>query len=260
MTLLKNNTQRGRWAIALMWAYIAAEALAIVLDLFLAFSAAAIEEGGFDVMDNLALFDSLNAVHSFILLTILMAAGLAFVLWFRRAYYNMSVCYDFMSTSDVEAVYAWFIPFYNLYKPYQMMNELYVETADFLGKNFGQSTRLLSYDDTNVLDAGQTTMAFPGLTNKLIGYWWGVRISSGLFTYFSVLALGVPTSTEGLQTYAWVSTGTSLLTLVMCWLTLRVIGDYAKVEPLLSAQLEAQQQANAETPQGPPSPEVPDMA
>ncbi|MEN9335118.1 MAG: hypothetical protein RLZZ500_105 [Bacteroidota bacterium] len=59
-------------------------------------------------------------------------AGIIFLHWFRRAYYNLIQQVTYTDETDSWAVWSWFIPIISLYKPYVLFKELFDKTTEYL--------------------------------------------------------------------------------------------------------------------------------
>ena len=57
-----------------------------------------------------------------------------FIMWFRRAYYNLHQQVRPLLFSEGWAAGSWFVPILNLFRPYQIMKELYTETKQLLAR------------------------------------------------------------------------------------------------------------------------------
>src|SRR5690606_24159471 len=53
---------------------------------------------------------------------------ITFLKWFRRAYYNLGIRVSPLSSSNIRAAISWFIPIVSIYKPYQILKEMYQKT------------------------------------------------------------------------------------------------------------------------------------
>lgn len=127
---MRPNHLRAKYAIVFI-------ALIFILDLFSLL---------FDYLEYLLLTSDFNAdsaveaensdLRQFILgilhIIIYITSAVFFVMWFRRAYYNLHTKINPLYHSEGWAAGSWFVPFINLYRPYQIMKELYTETVDFL--------------------------------------------------------------------------------------------------------------------------------
>ena len=63
-----------------------------------------------------------------VLCIVYLVSAITFIKWFRRAYYNLNIrtrC----NYSEGWAAGSWFVPIISLYRPYQIMNEMWIETS-----------------------------------------------------------------------------------------------------------------------------------
>lgn len=87
------------------------------------------------------------------------ASIVVFVNWFRRAYGNLNrIGITYLKHKESMAVWSWFIPIIFLFRPVQIMNEIWTETQE----------RIKKYDSNYILKSG-------GL---IIGLWWALFIIS----------------------------------------------------------------------------------
>lgn len=59
-------------------------------------------------------------------------AGIFFLQWFRRAYYNLIMQVTYTDETDSWAIWSWFVPILSLYKPYVIFKELFDKTTEYL--------------------------------------------------------------------------------------------------------------------------------
>jgi len=87
------------------------------------------------------------------------ASIVVFLNWFRRAYGNLHrIGITYLKHKESMAVWSWFIPIIDLFRPVQIMNEIWTETQEKIKK----------YDSNYNLKSG-------GL---IIGLWWTLFIIS----------------------------------------------------------------------------------
>lgn len=78
-----------------------------------------------------------------------------FIMWFRRAYNNLHLTGEVnLACTEGWAAGAWFVPFLNLVRPCQIMNEIWHKTQD-------ATKNLLSHKQ-----------------GALVGWWWGIYLVS----------------------------------------------------------------------------------
>ena len=88
-----------------------------------------------------------------------------FIMWFRRAYFNLHQKVNNLEFSEGWAAGAWFVPILNYIRPYQIIKELYVETENYLVKNKSNYTKTLNL--------------------SFIGIWWASWIIVSIFDRIS---------------------------------------------------------------------------
>lgn len=129
-----------------------------------------------------------------------------FLQWFRRAYFNLHKRVNNLSYSDGWAVGAFFVPIVNLFRPYQIMKELYVETRNFL-------------KSPNV-----------ELRTNVIGIWWALWISTSVTSRISyIISKGNPNLNQLIDSTMFdaISGVFGVAALISLY---KVIKDYSAVE------------------------------
>ncbi|MFK7773739.1 MAG: DUF4328 domain-containing protein [Saprospiraceae bacterium] len=72
--------------------------------------------------------DSRQMLIGGIYLIFLVACAYVFINWMRRAYYNLHQLKGDLKHQESYAAWSWFIPFINLWYPYQIMKEIWIYT------------------------------------------------------------------------------------------------------------------------------------
>jgi hypothetical protein len=90
------------------------------------------------------------------------ATGVAFIVWFHRAYTNLPwLGARSLRFSSAWTIAGWFVPFLNLVQPKQLMDDIWRATDPVL--------------------AGQPNSAWrQGRVSKLIHFWWGAFLASSI--------------------------------------------------------------------------------
>ena len=205
---MKPNHLRAKYAIVFI-------ALVFILDLFSLL---------FDYLEYLLLTSDFNAdsaieaensdLRQFILgithIIIYITSAVFFVMWFRRAYYNLHTKIDPLYHSEGWAAGSWFVPFINLYRPYQIMKELYTETVDFLEK--------------------KGKMINDKYFSFYIGSWWVLWIVSSVLgrIYFRKVT-NAETIQELLESNKLSMINTAI-SIPLALITIKVIYDYSNLE------------------------------
>jgi hypothetical protein len=105
-----------------------------------------------------------KAIISFTSLGIYIVAGVLFILWFRRAYYNLNVVNpEAASFPEGWAAGAWFVPFLNLVRPFQIMKEIWTGTQNAIPHRLPENRPA-----------------------TLVGFWWALYLISGITAYVLV--------------------------------------------------------------------------
>ncbi len=139
-------------------------------------------------------------------------SSILFLVWFYRAYENLSHRVNKVDHSKSWSIWAWFVPFISLYRPYNIMNELNKKTDLILGQRG--------------ITLGQGK-------NSPIALWWGLFIVSvyigKVFEKLGALADTI----DGLILVT--ISGIFILTvgIVLAFVTILVIKDFAGKEELL---------------------------
>lgn len=136
-----------------------------------------------------------------------------FILWFRRAYYNIKQKSDYLLYSDGWAAGSWFVPVLNWFRPYQMMKELFEETRYV----FEKQKEEVNYN----------------LNMRLLGLWWGFWIVYQTLSSISQRTeLKAETLDQFLRATEW-SMLYHIIGIPTAILVLKVMKDYMKTEPIL---------------------------
>lgn len=157
--------------------------------------------------------DMREAIIAILMMLVRIGCIITFIMWFRRAYYNLHQKVDHLSFGEGWAAGGWFVPFLNLGRPVQIMSEMARETKDLLvGEKLIESRNTLSI---------------------LIPVWWTLWLISGITNYYVNRA---QLSAKGLDAIISVTKAdifASILSFVMTIVTIFMVRAYMKMEPLL---------------------------
>ncbi|PPK88737.1 uncharacterized protein DUF4328 [Neolewinella xylanilytica] len=210
---LRPNAERANQAIYALYFLVAVQAglvLSSLSELYLLHRIAA-DDIPDPTLINLAdtIFQGLIAAY----LLGLVIAATTFIRWFRRAYYNLHELPVRVDHGEGWAAGAWFVPFLNLVRPYQIMQELYVK-SDHLLRGHPLAEGLLGKRDT-------------------IGIWWG------MWVIFSILSRVVARMSDNLDTIEAMQTSFQLDVVLYTWglptayLAILVVKRYSAIEWVL---------------------------
>ncbi|MDR2207036.1 MAG: DUF4328 domain-containing protein [Flavobacteriaceae bacterium] len=209
MGSLKPNKQRAKNAIILIWIVFALEIASFIsnyfeYDLLLKISA----ENMPDTLD-IDVNDSRQSTLALLYSIAFIISAITFIMWFRRAYYNLHQRTRYLSYSEGWAAGSWFVPILNLFRPYQIMRELYVETRKLISKN----------------------AASIDFTTSLLWLWWTLWIINNIIGQF-IFRYDVE-STDEFITFSVANMLDNIVGIILAPITVKVIKDYSNVEPLL---------------------------
>ena len=135
-----------------------------------------------------------------------------FISWFRRAYYNLHSKIENLDNSEAAAAYSWFIPIVNLYKPQNIMKEIFEETELFLEQNIEKYNA-----PTNI---------------SKVQLWWTFWIVVNILSNIQFrMSLNADTIDELINSNIF-SMVISILSIPLAIVTINVIKEYSKIETL----------------------------
>ncbi|MBN8650283.1 MAG: DUF4328 domain-containing protein [Cytophagales bacterium] len=213
MEVLKPNEQRAKNAILLIWIVLALEILAI-LSGYLLYDLIQTAINGGEISEESANSNDLREqVIAILYLIAYVISVVTFILWFRRAYFNLHLKVKHLSHPEGWAAGSWFVPFTNLYRPYKIMKELYQETKALLVKK---------------------EIFFKGdLATSTLGWWWAFWLLNSFAGQIVFRYSLNAESLEELNTTTVLSIFSNIIGIPLALLAIKVIKDYANVESLL---------------------------
>ena len=135
-----------------------------------------------------------------------------FISWFRRAYYNLHSKIENLDNSEAAAAYSWFIPIVNLYKPQNIMKEIFEETELFLEQNIEKYNA-----PTNI---------------SKVQLWWTFWIVVNILSNIQFrMSLNADTIDELINSNIF-SMVVTILSIPLAIVTINVIKEYSKIETL----------------------------
>ena len=103
-------------------------------------------------MGSIELSDSINLVISLANMTINVLVIVFFIMWFRRAYFNLHMLpWNNARYTEGWAAGGWFVPFINFFYPYHIMMDIWKGTQNALRARLGEP-----------------------LSASIVGWWWGL--------------------------------------------------------------------------------------
>lgn len=155
------------------------------------------------------------SITYYLSIALFIISAYTFILWFRRAYYNLKFFTGPTEMGDGWAAGSWFIPIANWIIPYQIMKELYKKTDKYL---------LLSESEKYIESR---------LKISLVNWWWTLWIIITILGRITKKLFIDSTLVEDILLGNALDIFFSLLYSILCIVTIIVIKDYYEVEKLL---------------------------
>ena len=210
---LKQNEQRAKNAITLIWIVLALEIVSLISGYFQYDLLQTAANGGEISIESADSNDTREQLIGVIFMIVYIISAVTFIQWFRRAYYNLHQRVNHLSQTEGWAAGSWFVPIVNLYRPYQIMKELYQETKELLVK------KGVSLNENFATDS--------------VGWWWTLWIINNVIGQFVARYSLKSESIDEFTTSTIASMIGNVVGILLSIITVKVIKDYANVEPLL---------------------------
>lgn len=217
MNTIRDNSQRAHNAITLLWIVMSIEIISAIssgMQLNLLQNIV----NGVQVSDKAANNNDLREqIIGIVFLVIYITSGTVFIQWFRRAYFNLHRNISYLKYDEGWAAGSWLVPFVNLYRPYQIMKELYVETKLLLEKIGGNSAH--------------------NLPTQMLALWWTIWLFNG---FFGQLVFRFSMKAESLDDYILLTYGnliSSIIDIGLAYITIRIVRNLSIAEDELHMSL-----------------------
>jgi hypothetical protein len=209
---LKPNDLRSKNAITLIWIVMSLDIIALISNYFQFDLLQTVANGGTVTSAEAVFNDIRQQIVGVVYSITYLISGIVFIQWFRRAYFNLHLRSSHLLYTDGWAAGSWFIPFLNLFRPFQIMKELYVETARIFSKK-GLSEEVSS--------------------TKFLGWWWALwLINNTVAQYEFRTSLKAEIAAE-LSNVTIAGMIGNLISIPLAIITVKVVKDYAKMERVL---------------------------
>lgn len=208
MEPLRPNDRRAKNAISMVWAVLA---LRIVATLFTVIEEGYISKTSYVDYHILIAFYYGMSASGILFFILFIASAITFIMWFRRAYFNLHQIGNDLLYGEGWAAGSWFIPVLNLYMPYQIMKDLYTKTNSVLSQNLMTCNKRLPI--------------------KYINWWWGLWIITLVLENISFRSFilddiyGIASGIDIIVT---------LLYIPLSFITVKIIKDYSEIEEVLA--------------------------
>lgn len=213
MENLKPNSQRAQNTIILMWIVLILEIASLISAYFQYDLLQTVTNGGNITTETANANDMRERTIAIISMIVYIITSISFIQWFRRAYYNLHQKVTYLFQSEGWAAGCWFVPIVNLYRPYQIMKELYQETK-----------KLLEKEGLNVSS---------NTTSITLGLWWTLWITNNIIGQF-IFRYSLKAETINELTVSTVASMIgNIVGIPLALITIKIIKDYSNIELLL---------------------------
>lgn len=214
MEELRPNDQRARYAIAMIWVILFLNTVILILEgIGLMIYEGFIPAGS---MSDFVVWLYLTG-HSYASILVFIAAIVSittFIMWFRRAYYNIGLRVNDLLYGNGWAAGSWFIPVINLYMPFQIMKDLYKQTEKYMTFCMKEPYK-------------------GNLKTNYVNLWWTLWIISGLINYFSIRTSWNIENVDLTTLNSFIALTGAISQIALCVVTIVVIKDYSDAEKVL---------------------------
>jgi hypothetical protein len=212
MNLIRPNEKRAKTAILMIWIVLALEIISFFSSYLQHDLLTTVSSGSSISNSEINANDIRERIIGILYFGIYLTSCITFIRWFRRAYFNLQLKTDYLSSSDNWVALSWFIPFICLYKPYQIMKEMYTKTNEIL------------FEETNQTKA---------ITTSYLGWWWGLWITSNIIGQVVFRTTLNNDSIDSLTNGTIASMIGNVIGLPLSLITVKVIKDYSDIEHFL---------------------------
>lgn len=213
MEELRPNEQRARNAITLIRIVLVLEIIAFISGYFQYNLLKGVADGGEVSTETANANDTREQIVAILYMVAMIVSAVTFIQWFRRAYYNLHLKVSYLNYSEGWAAGSWFVPILSLFRPFQIMKELYQETQVLLAR------KGLEYNHQ--------------LSTNTLGIWWALWVVNNILSQFAFRTNMKADTIDDYITGTLAGMAGNLIGIPLAFLAIKVISDYAVVEPLL---------------------------
>jgi len=210
---MRPNAERAQLAIKMIWIVMAIQVIAVVLDIIQLNILKELDSG---TTLSHQVTDANDARQQYISLSLFIAnifSAITFIQWFRRAYFNLQTLVGDLEWDDSWVAGFWFIPIINLFKPFQLMREMYRRSILYLT------------DSSEISDLKVSVTP--------VAWWWVLWVGRSLIGAIMLpFAFEYPES-DPMINMTRISIFTGLLIIPLAYFTVKVIREYSGIERLL---------------------------
>ena len=209
---IKPNLKRAKTAELFIWLVMILDILSIVSS-YLQYNLLKSLQNNEEVSDHmLTSNDTREQIIGILYLIVFITSAITFIQWFRRAYYNLNVRTN-CDHSDGWAAGSWFVPIISLYRPYQIMKEMWNKTTSLI------KTKTSDYAENGTM---------------IIGLWWTLWIISNYIGNYVLKSAFKAETIENFLNSTIADMTMSILGIPLAILTVLIIKSYSQKEEKIS--------------------------
>lgn len=221
---LRANHQRSKLAILFVWIVLFIEIISIFSS-YLQYDLLTTVKNGGRVTPEIAKSNDLRElIIGLVYIVLYLVSAVIFIRWFRRACFNLNLKVKTLTFTDGWAAGAWFVPILALYRPYQIMKELFEQTSKYLTKNG--------------VDKNQENSFLP-----TINIWWTLWILNSVLGQISFRYSRNSSTVDEFINGTIISLISSVIAIPLAIYTVKLINEYSELETCLFNFNEESEQA-----------------
>lgn len=223
---LRPNSQRAKIAIILIYIVLGLEVLSFMSNGMQYNLINDLLNGGDIIEDDLYSNDRRVQYIGIIFFIAWITSGITFIMWFRRAYYNLGMITK-TELNDNWAVWSWIVPVISVFRPYNMMSELYNKTIFILKGS------PISYNQN--------------FNSNILSWWWGFWIVNNIISWFVFrLYYFAGNNVDKLLEITMIEMFTNVIGIISAFLAIKVVKGYSDIESLLQQIKQKQEGFNGD--------------
>lgn len=208
----KPNLKRAKLAQLFIWAVMTVDIISIFSS-YLQYNLLKLLQNNEEVTEQmLSSNDTREQIIGYLYIVIFIISAFTFIQWFRRAYYNLNIRVN-CNHSDSWAAGSWFVPIISLFRPYQIMKEMWTKTSQLL------KSKNPDYFETSTI---------------MIGLWWTLWIVSNYIGKYVLKSAFKSETIENFINSTMGNMAVSIIGIPLAIITIIMIKAYAVKEEKLS--------------------------
>jgi hypothetical protein len=217
---MRHNANRAKLATTFIWIVMGFQIISAISTFFQYLLLKSVAEGYSITTEAANSNDFRQSIIAILFAILYLFSMVFFIQWFRRAYFNQEIKFKSMASSNGWASGAWFVPIMNLFKPFQLMQEIYENAESYLL-------------DKKLIDEKKSR-------KSIIGWWWGLWIGTGVLSRISSSFLGSADDLGELIASTLFSIFMVVIFIPLSILTVMTIQNYNEMELLLEKEIDNQ--------------------